>query len=337
MQIVLSPLRFLALSLAFAALGCHAQTAAPAPSSSSAAVGNISPDLARRIEVMIRSHSEIPADYVMAITERRKSEIPGYDQISVVFSTKGNASRPINFLLSEDTKTLARWDKFDLSKDPRDKVSPAGRPGRGGPENAPVMIVGFDDLQCPYCAKMHAQLFPALTERYGKQVRIVYRDFPLGQHPWAIHAAVDANCLAAENPVAYWSYVDRVHVEAGEIGGSDRNLAKAQTQLDKIATDEGAKAKINGPKLESCLKKQDDTAVRDSVKQGETLGIDATPALFVNGEKVEGAIPMEYLFRIIDQALVAAGQTPPPPYVPPVAAPAPAPANPSSPANKPGN
>ncbi len=283
---------------------------------------------------MIRSHSEIPAEYVMAITERKKSELPGYDLISVVFSTKGNTSRPIPFLLSEDTKTLARWEKFDLSKDPKDKIPAGGRPGRGGPESAPVTIVGFDDLQCPFCAKMHAELFPAVTDRYKNQVRIVYRDFPLSQHPWAIHAAVDANCLAQENPAAYWNYVDHVHAQAGDIGGQERNLAKAQTALDKLATEEGAKLKVNVPRLESCLKKQDDTAVRASLKEGETLGIDATPALFVNGQKVEGAIPMEYLFRIIDQALVAAGQTPPPPYQPAPAAPA---AAPTAPASKPGN
>ncbi len=321
----------------FAALGCHAQAPLSPVSSSTTGAVNISPDLARRIEIMIRSHSEIPVEYVMAITDRKKSELPGYDTITVVFSTKGNTSRPINFLLSDDAKTLARWDKFDLSKDPREKVLAGNRPARGGPASAPVTIVGYDDLQCPFCAKMHEQLFPALLERYKNQVRIVYRDFPLGQHPWAIHAAVDANCLAAENPAAYWKYVDRVHQQAGDIGGADRNLAKAQTELDKIATEEGAKAKVNAPKLEACVKKQDDTAVRASVKEGETLGIDATPALFVNGEKVEGAIPVEYLYRVIDQAIVAAGQTPPPPYQPPVATPPAGTAPPASPANKPGN
>ena len=50
--------------------------------------------------------------------------------------------------------------------------------------------VGFDDLECPYCAKMHQQLFPALTQRYKDQIHIVYRDFPLDQHPWAMRAAI---------------------------------------------------------------------------------------------------------------------------------------------------
>ena len=60
-------------------------------------------------------------------------------------------------------------------------MSSAGRPARGGPANAPVMIVGYDDLECPYCAQMNAEIFPALLDRYKDQVRVVYRDFPLAR------------------------------------------------------------------------------------------------------------------------------------------------------------
>jgi protein-disulfide isomerase len=312
----LSRIRLLAFAVSLTAVGCHAQ--APAAGSEP----KLSADLTRRVEVMIRSHSEIPADYAMTVTGRQKSEVPGFEQITVVFASKSNSSRPVNFLLSDDGKTLAQFNKYDLSKDPKEKVSGAGRPSRGGPENAPVLIVGFDDLECPFCAKMHAQLFPALVQRYGDQVHIVYRDFPLSQHPWAVHAAVDANCLASTSPAGYWSYVDYVHAHASEFGGDDHSLAKAQTSLDKIATDEGAKQKVNAGQLEACIKKQDDTQVKASMKEGEQLGVDATPALFINGERIDGAQPLEYVYRIIDQALVAAGKTPPPPYQPPVAEPA---------------
>ena len=114
----------------------------------------------------------------------------------MIFTAGGKTSRPAIFLLSDDGKTLAQFSKFDISKDPKEMVRAAGRPGRGGPVNAPVVIVGFDDLECPYCARMHEQLFPALTQRYKDQVRIVYKDFPLDQHPWAMRAAMDANCVA---------------------------------------------------------------------------------------------------------------------------------------------
>jgi protein-disulfide isomerase len=288
---------------------------------------------------MIRSHSEIPADYVMNVTGRQKSDLPGYEQITLVFSSKTNSSRPVTFLLSDDGKTLAQFNKYDISKDPKEKVSAAGRPARGGPESAPVLIVGFDDLQCPFCAKMNAQLFPAVIQRYGDQVHFVYRDFPLGQHPWAVHAAVDANCLASLNPKAYWNYVDYVHAHGAEINGDGQNLAKAQTSLDKVATDEGTKQGVNSTQLEACLKKQDDTQVKASMKEGEQLGVDATPALFINGERIDGAQPMEFIYRIIDQALVAAGKTPPPPYQPAPPAAAPAEKSPAAgaPAPKPGN
>ena len=137
------------------------------------------------------------------IGPRTKSNVPDFDEISVTFMADGKTSKPVVFLLSTDGKTLAQFSKFDISKDPKLLVSGEGRPARGGPANAPVLIVGFDDLECPYCAKMHAQLFPALMERYKDQIHIVYRDFPLDQHPWAMRAAIDANCLAGANPTAY--------------------------------------------------------------------------------------------------------------------------------------
>lgn len=306
------------LTVALAVAGCHAQTPPMTVTS------QISPQLERRIEVMIRSHSEIPAEYVMAITSMKPSEIPGYNQITVTFTANGTTSRPINFLLSTDGKTLARWDKFDISQDPKDKVTaPASRPARGGPANAPVEIIGFDDLECPFCAKMNAALFPALLERYKDQVHIVYLDFPLSIHPWAMHAAVDANCLAAQSHTAYWNDVDYVHAHAAEIGGQPASLAKALTDLDRIALNEGAKQKVNATALDACVKKQDETQVRASMKEGDALKVDATPVLYINGEKVEGAVPIEDVYRMIDQALVAAGQTPPPPYKAPEATPAP--------------
>jgi protein-disulfide isomerase len=195
-----------------------------------------------------------------------------------------------------------------------------------------VLIVGFDDLECPYCAKMHAQLFPALMERYKNQVHIVYRDFPLDQHPWAMRAAVDVNCVAAQSTTGYWNLVDYIHAHAGELGGQEKSVAKANEMLDVLARDEGKRQNLNVDSLNACLAKQDDTAIKASVKDGEALGVDSTPALFINGEKVEGAQPIEYVYRVIDNALTASGQTPPPPPPAPIQTPPQPP-----PATKPGN
>jgi protein-disulfide isomerase len=313
---VLKPFRTLIFALTLAApgfvLGCHAQTPTTAGE-------KLSPELARRVEVLIRSKSPIPPDYDMQIGPRTKSEVPGFDSITVTFATKGKASKPVTFLLSTDGKTLAQFNKYDISQDPKLLVSGEGRPARGGPANAPVLIVGFDDLECPYCATMHKQLFPALTERYKDQIHIVYRDFPLDIHPWAMRAAIDTNCVGAQSPAGYWSLVDYIHAHASQMGGEEKSLAKANDTLDSLSRDEGKRQKLNADALNACIVKQDDTAIKASMKLGESLGVDATPALFINGEKMEGALPLEYVYRMIDNALIAQGRTPPPP--PPPAAP----------------
>ena len=327
---VVKPLRallfVLTFSLALAAAGCHGQT----PSAQTS--GKLSPDLTRRVEVLIRSKSEIPAEYDIQIGPRTKSEVPGFDLISVNFSANGKTSKPVQFLLSTDGKTLAQFNKYDISGDPKQLVSGDGRPSRGGPADAPVLIVGFDDLECPFCAKMHAEIFPALIDRYKNQVHIVYRDFPLDQHPWAMRAAIDANCVGAQSPSGYWNLVDYIHAHAGELGGEEKSLAKADETLDTLARDEGKRQNLKTDALNACIVKQDDTAIKASQKLGESLGVEATPALFINGEKIEGAQPLANVYRMIDDALTASGQTPPPP---PRVAPIPTPSQ-LPPATKPG-
>ncbi len=296
-------LLFLVLAGGF---GCRAQV--PAPGSISA----VTPEVARRIEVLVRSHLSVPANYAIAVGPRTKSDVPGYSDVSIVFTADGKSSKPAHFLLSDDGKTLAQFSKFDISQDPRNLVNASGRPARGGPEAAPVVIVGYDDLECPFCAKMHAEIFPALLERYKDQVHIVYKDLPLDIHPWALRAAIDANCLAVESPTAYWRMVDHVHLHASELGGEEKSLAKANEALDTITLDEGRQAKVDPVKLNACVAKQDATAVRASIKEAEALGVESTPVLFINGEKLEGAYPLADVFRMVDEALVAQGKTPPP-------------------------
>jgi protein-disulfide isomerase len=148
-----------------------------------------------------------------------------------------------------------------------------------------------------------------------------------------MRAAIDTNCVGAQNPVGYWNLVDHIHAHASEIGGTEKSLTKANETLDTLARDEGKRLNLNLETLNACITKQDDTAVKASMKLGESLGVDSTPALFINGEKIEGALPLEYVYRVIDNALIASGQTPPPP---PPAAPTQAPPQ-TPPATKPGN
>ena len=332
------PFQIFVFALTLAALGCHAQTPALSANKLEASQQSgdfLSPELARRVEIQVRSRFDVPSDYEIHFGPRTKSDLPGYDAITITFSAGSKTSRPITFLLSADNKTLAQFSKFDISKDPRDMVSAAGRPSRGGPATAPVVIVGFDDLECPYCARMNAQLFPALVDRYGDKVHFVYRDFPLYQiHPWAMHAAVDVNCVAEHSPAGYWNLVDYIHAHAAEMGGASKSVAEADKALDDLTRAEGKRQNIDAAALDACIAKQDTAAIESELKVGDALGVSATPALFINGEKLEGAQPLSYVYRMIDNALIAAGQTPPPPPAEPAATPEAAPATQQVPAKK---
>lgn len=262
----------------------------------------------RHIEVMVRSQFNLPPSVTVVLGARKPSQIAGFDALPVTLS-RGTSSQQMDFLISTDGKTLARLEKFDLVNDPVFSINVAGRPIRGNPE-AKVTIINFDDLECPFCARMHQDLFPATLERYKDKVRFIYKDYPLPpeMHPWAMHAAIDADCLGAQSRDAYWSYVDYLHGHEQEINGENRNLPASFAALDRIARQEATLGKLDAAKLDACLAKQDKSAVQASMKEAEALGVEGVPAVFVNGEFIKGgAVPKEQVWMVIDRALRAAG------------------------------
>ena len=310
------------LLLAFASLlpvaCCHAQ----------ATGSTLTPEQIRRVSLTVREQLGVPADWEVAPGPRTPSDVPGFDTVRIEFFPAADPTQkqPVDFLVSKDGKPLARLSKYDLTALPGLAIPTTGRPVRGNPQ-AKVEIVNFDDLECPYCARVHAELFPETLDHYRGLVRVVYKDDPLTEiHPWALHAAVDANCLAVQNSTAYWTYVDYLHTHGEDITGPDRDPAKSFTLLDKAARDEAVRGMLDKAKLESCLTRQDDSAVRASMKEADELKIDGTPALFIDGERVSGAQPLPNLWAAIDRALRAQGITPPPEPAPAPPAPAATPA-----------
>jgi len=283
------------------AVGCKAQ---PAPQSPNAALN-------RHIEVLVRSQFNLPPGINVTVGARKPGTIPGYDTLPITLSS-GVKNQVVDFLISTDGKTLARLDKYDLANDQLFSINVAGRPIRGNPA-AKVTVINFDDLECPYCAQMHQSLFPSTLEHYKDTVRFVYKDNPLPpeMHPWAMRAAVDANCLAEQNGAVYWAYVDYLHSHGQEVNGSDRNLANSDAALDRIARQQATLGKLDAAQIDACIAKQDESQVRASMKEAEALRIEGAPAVFIDGERISGAVPQDQLWTVIDRALRAAGVEPP--------------------------
>jgi protein-disulfide isomerase len=305
-----TPFRRSCVLLLVVCLGCTAQS--------------VSPDLAQKIERQVRAYYKVPAELkVLVGPASPSSDFPNYDSI-VVTVDNGERKQDLNFLVSKDHSSLIRMNKFDLSKDPyaetMSKIDTSGRPTRGA-KASKVVVVSFDDFQCPFCARMHQELFPEIFKEYGDRVTFIYKDFPMEMHPWAMHAAVDANCLAAQNGDAYWDFADYIHANQHEVSNEKTPAARLEA-LDRLTMLQGQKHNLDVVKLQSCVKAQDERAVKASVKAADAVGVDATPTLFVNGEKIDGAVPPNEVRAALDRALkganlpvpdhAAASITPPP-------------------------
>ncbi|HEY6370527.1 MAG TPA: thioredoxin domain-containing protein [Candidatus Sulfotelmatobacter sp.] len=282
--------------------------------------------MARKIEHQVRAFYTIPAEVkvtVGAITP--STEWPGYDSVAVNIDGGNGKQKDYKFLLSKDRVTMLRVTKFDLTKDPyaelMSKIDVKDRPIRGA-KSAKVVAVNFDDFECPFCSRMHQTLFPEIFKEYGDRVTFIYKDDPLTEiHPWALHAAVDANCLAAQNSDAYWDFADYIHANKREVDAEKTPEARFEA-IDKLTVLQGQKHNVDTVKLQSCVKAQNEDSVRASMKEAEGLGVDGTPALFINGRKIEGAVPIADVRAALDAALRDAGEP-----VPTHASPAPAPAS----------
>ena len=293
------------LILLLVCLGCVAQSAPP--------------DVARKIEHQVRAFYTIPPEVkviVGAITP--SADMPGYDGVTVNIDGGDGKQKDYKFLLSKDRGTMLRVTRFDLTKDPfaelMSKIDIAGRPSRGA-KSAKVVVVNFDDFECPFCSRMHQTLFPEIFKEYGDRVTFIYKDDPLTEiHPWALHAAVDANCLAAQNGDAYWDFADYIHANKREVDTEKTPVARFDA-IDKMTMSQGQKHSVDVGKLQSCVKAQNEDAVKASMNEAEGLGVNGTPALFINGQKIDGAVPIGEVRAALDAALKDTGE-PVPQHIP---------------------
>ncbi len=312
-------LRRLAIVSLVLCLGCSAQ-----PNKSA-----VPPDVSERIQRQVQSYFNIPPDVVITVGGLKPSEFPNYDLVTVTM-TRQDKSQTAEFLLSHDGKTLIRFTKLDLTKDPytetMNKITLADRPVRGNPD-AKVTIVNFDDFECPFCARMHSTLMAEIYPQYKDKIKIVYKDYPLPMHPWAEHAANDANCLAKESGTAYWQLADYLHANQHAINGSQQNLPASFAEIDRQTMDFGKRNGVDLPRLQACLKAQSDVAVKASMAEGDKLGVSATPTVFINGERLEGALGAEDVKMALNRQLLAAGVQPPAAPAAPATPPHPEPSN----------
>ncbi|HEV7731703.1 MAG TPA: thioredoxin domain-containing protein [Candidatus Binatia bacterium] len=171
-------------------------------------------------------------------------------------------------------------------KPPVIEVGTAGRPEKGGAK-APVTIIMFSDYECPYCKRAEV-VVAEVTKTYGDKVKLVFRDYPLPFHATARPAAEAAACANAQGK--FWEYHDKL-------------FAASDLSNDKLKAMAG-ELKLDQKKFDDCLAKQEFKAVIDKdMEEGAAVGVNGTPAFFINGRMLSGAQPFEKFKEIIDEEL----------------------------------
>ncbi|MGO9062067.1 MAG: thioredoxin domain-containing protein [Candidatus Binataceae bacterium] len=175
-----------------------------------------------------------------------------------------------------------------MLKAPTVEVSTQYSAGSTGPSNAPITIVEFSDYQCPYCQRAE-QSVQEVRKKYGDKVRLIYMDFPLPMHQYALKAAQAARCAGDQGK--YWEFHDALFAD--------------QTKLDPAGLKAtAAKLKLDTKKFDQCTAHDlHMDQIRDSQKAGADVGVDGTPSFVINGRMLSGAQPPSEFESVIDEEL----------------------------------
>ncbi|MCK4670323.1 MAG: DsbA family protein [Nanoarchaeota archaeon] len=160
-----------------------------------------------------------------------------------------------------------------------------------GETDAPVTIIEFSEYQCPFCGKYIRETFPKIKEEYidtGK-VRYVFRDFPLGFHEYAQKAAEAAEC--ADDQGNFWEYHDLLFEHQAEL-----NIDKFKEFAKEL--------ELDTEQFNECLdtSKYADEVAKD-IQAATEFGVGGTPAFFVNGYSLSGAMPFKAFKELIEAEL----------------------------------
>jgi len=157
-----------------------------------------------------------------------------------------------------------------------------------GPADAPVTIVEFTDFECSYCARL-APVIEEVHKAFPEKVRIVFKNFPLRMHRFAIQAALAA--LAAKDQGKFWPFHDRLFQNYNQLNPQKIEEIRKELGLDA----ERFKARMNDPALKNLI--------RRDLQEGAAAGVNGTPTVFINGKKYRGQRSLEGFREAIEAAL----------------------------------
>jgi len=232
------------------------------------------------------TNDDIHRIYELNKAQLQRPEAEVADQIRSLLQDQKIADRRREF-----AKSLEANSKVEIYLDPPPpfRMAVGANGPSSGAANAAVTIVEFEDFQCPFCRKAQETVQQVLAQ-YKDKVRLVHRDFPLQPlHPDSEKAHEAARCALEHGK--FWEYRELLYKNAPAAG--PQQLMTYATQLG-MDSDDFKKCVDSG--------KYKDAVLRDE-GEGEKLGVQGTPAFFINGRPLSGAQPQSEFARVIDEEL----------------------------------
>jgi protein-disulfide isomerase len=167
------------------------------------------------------------------------------------------------------------------------KLNITGAPFKG-PADAKVTIVEFSDFQCPYCAKAAGEA-AQLVQKFPKEVKLVFKQFPLDDHSQA-ELAAEAS-LAAQAQGKFWPMHDKMYANFRQINRDHILVWATEIGLDMNRF----RTELDGHKYTM--------RVRAEEQEGETAGVEGTPTFYINGQKFNGVFEVKAIAPIVADEL----------------------------------
>ena len=252
----------------------------------------------QRLEAYIRYAEGYTAAVQFAIDDPVATPFSGYYRVRVHLTSGTNRLDRL-YYVTADGQHFINGSIWDLNDSPfQDTLLRLPAAGYSfGPADAKVTIVVFSDFQCPYCNQLAKTLRDNVAQKYPKDVRVIFKDFPIEAiHNWARAAAEASHCLGDQKQEAFWAFHDWIFAHQSEVNGANvkdkaLTIAKAQN-LDDLT------------KAASCIDTHASASeVNESMQAGKALQVQQTPTEFINGRIIPGAIAWSNLDSVIQLEL----------------------------------
>jgi protein-disulfide isomerase len=157
-----------------------------------------------------------------------------------------------------------------------------------GPEHAEVTLVEYGDYECPHCGRAYP-IVKQVQKHFGKELRFVFRNFPLTEmHPYAEAAAETAEFAGAHGK--FWEMHDLLFENQARLGDE---LFVELSQTLGLPTEALSKAREEGTF---------EARVRADFSGGVRSGVNGTPTFFIDGQRHDGSFDFETLVSAINGA-----------------------------------